>query len=82
MQKQIEYFETKRHGQTLEKDLKEGLDLLAMHIPTDLHLDRFLRYESSLERAFDRTLNQLERLQRMRRGQAAQPQINVNVSSL
>jgi hypothetical protein len=30
--------------------------------------DRLLRYEASLERSFDRTLGQLERLQRMRLG--------------
>jgi hypothetical protein len=32
-------------------------------------LDRLLRYEASLDRSFDRTLSQLERLQRMRLGQ-------------
>ena len=31
-------------------------------------LDRLLRYESNFERAFDRILNQLERLQRIRKG--------------
>ena len=31
-------------------------------------LDYLLRYEASLERNFDRTLGQLERLQRMRLG--------------
>ena len=31
-------------------------------------LDRLLRYESNFERAFDRILSQLERLQRIRKG--------------
>jgi hypothetical protein len=44
-------------------------------------LDRLLRYESSLERAFDRTLNQLERLQRIRLGQPVPPTVNLNLSS-
>jgi hypothetical protein len=44
-------------------------------------LDRLLRYESSLERAFDRTLNQLERLKRIRKGQPVPPTLNVKVSS-
>jgi hypothetical protein len=42
-------------------------------------LDRLLRYEASIERSFDRTLNQLERLQRMRLGQPASPTVQVHV---
>jgi hypothetical protein len=44
-------------------------------------LDRFLRVEASLERAFDRTLIQLERVQRMRRGLPVPPPIKVEISS-
>jgi hypothetical protein len=44
-------------------------------------LDRFLRVEASLERAFDRTLTQLERVQRTRRGLPVPPPIKVEVSS-
>lgn len=43
-------------------------------------LERFLRYEASLERAFDRALNQLERLQRMRLGHAVPPPLKVEIS--
>lgn len=50
-----------------------GKDLL----PPDL----LLRYESNLDRSIERTLNQLERLQRMRKGEALPPVLNVNVSS-
>ena len=42
-------------------------------------LDLSIRYESNLDRAIDRTLNQLERLQRMRKGQPAPPTLNLNV---
>lgn len=42
--------------------------------------DRLLRYEAGIERAFDRTLRQLERLQRMRLGQPVPPPIDVSVS--
>jgi hypothetical protein len=48
-------------------------------VPTPL--DLAVRYESTLERAFDRALNQLERLQRIRMGQALPPTLNVNVST-
>lgn len=40
-----------------------------------------LRYESNLERTFDRTLIQLERLQRIRKGQPVPPILNVSVST-
>lgn len=40
-----------------------------------------IRYEANLDRAIDRTLNQLERLQRTRLGQHVPPPISVNVSS-
>jgi len=38
-----------------------------------------LRFEATLERQFDRTLSQLERLQRMRLGQPALPRIEVEL---
>ncbi len=41
--------------------------------------DQLLRYEATLERAIDRTIAQLERLQRMRLGQPVPPSIDVNV---
>ena len=41
---------------------------------------RLLRYEASLDRSFARTLDQLERLQRMRRGQPAPPSVIVEIN--
>jgi hypothetical protein len=58
---------------------KRKLDAIARNVPNGL--DHLLRYEASLERAFDRTLSQLERLQRMRLGQPAPPSINLNVTT-
>ena len=43
--------------------------------------EHLLRYEASIERAFDRTLSQLERLQRIRLGQPVPPPIKLDVSS-
>jgi hypothetical protein len=37
-------------------------ELLRRNVPESPWLDRVLRYEASLERAFDRTLSQLERV--------------------
>jgi hypothetical protein len=55
------------------------LEILRRGIPDAHRLDRLLRYEASLEPAFDRTLIQLERLQRVRRGQPLPPQVDVNL---
>jgi hypothetical protein len=60
---------------------KKKLDAISRNVPDSPQLDRLLRYEASLERAFDRTLNQLERTQRMRLGQPVVPPINLNISS-
>jgi hypothetical protein len=49
-------------------------------IPEERSSDRFLRYEAALERIFDRTLTQLERLQRMRLGQPTIPPVKVEVA--
>lgn len=57
------------------------LEKLCRSVPDGPQLDRLLRYEASLERAFDRTLSQLERLQRMRLGHPVPPPINLNVTS-
>jgi hypothetical protein len=54
------------------------LELLTCQIPDSPASERLLRYEAALERSFDRTLGQLERLQRMRLGLPAS-QLNVAV---
>ena len=54
---------------------------LSRSVPDAMQMDRLLRYGTSLDREMDRTLKQLERLQRMRRGQPLPPSIDVNVSS-
>jgi hypothetical protein len=57
------------------------LEILRHRVPESPRLDLLMRYEASLERAFDRTLNQLERAQRLRLGQSQAPQIDVNVTT-
>jgi hypothetical protein len=48
--------------------------------PSQGALERVIRYEAHLSREFDRTLNQLERLQRMRLGYPVAPPINVQIA--
>lgn len=57
------------------------IDKLRQHVPDDPRVERLLRYETTLERIFDRTLNQLERIQRMRKGQIIPPPIKLDVTT-
>ena len=56
------------------------LEIACRNVPNSPGLDRLLRYEASLERSFDRTLSQLERLQRVRLGQPVLPKLEVHHS--
>ncbi|HXX19632.1 MAG TPA: hypothetical protein VEJ46_09535 [Candidatus Acidoferrum sp.] len=60
---------------------KAEIDRLCGSIPGPLDMERLIRYETTLERALDRTLNQIERLQRLRLGQPVLPAIQVDVST-
>lgn len=57
-----------------------NLESLRQNVPDSPRLDQLLRYETTLERSFDRTLTQLERLQRIRLGQPVPPPIKLDVS--
>jgi hypothetical protein len=69
-----------KESASLESQRNKG-ELLRRHVPESPELDRLLRYEASLERAFDRTLAHLERQQRLRLGQPVAPRIDVNFSA-
>ena len=64
---------------SIEAD-RTKLEMLRRSVPDSPGFDRLLRYEAHLERIFDRTLSQLERLQRMRLGQPVPPPIKVQLS--
>ena len=57
------------------------LESVRRSVPDSPRVDQLLRYWTTLERTFDRTLSQLERAQRMRLGQPVPPRIDVRVSS-
>jgi len=59
---------------------RNQLEVLRLTINEGVGLDRLVRYEASLERAFDRTLAQLERLQRMRLGQPVIPRVELGLN--
>jgi hypothetical protein len=78
----IEIARLKQHnedGESTETE-RRRVEILRQNVPASRGLDRLLRYESTLERAFDRTLTQLERVQRMRKGQPLPPQVDVKIS--
>ena len=66
----------------LEAREEKELPLLeeSLAIPEEKELERLLRYEARLDGTFDRTLQQLERLQRMRLGQPMPPTVKVDVT--
>jgi hypothetical protein len=68
-----------KRNESIESD-RMKLEILRKGVPNFQELDHLLRYETSLERAFDRTLTQLERLQRIRKGQPIPPQVDVKIS--
>ena len=57
------------------------LETLRRYVPPLSHPEHLSRYEANLERHIERTMNQIERLQRIRLGQPVLPPINLNVSS-
>ena len=59
---------------------KRAYESTAAMIPSADVIDRLVRYEAHLSREFDRNLNQLERVQRIRRGQPGPPTLNLNIT--
>jgi hypothetical protein len=60
--------------------LRRQHNLTAARIPSQEDSDRLIRYEAHLSREFDRTLTQLDRLQRQRLGQPVLPKLEVHHS--
>src|SRR5712692_666173 len=60
--------------------LRRDHNLAGARVPCQEVSDRLIRYEAHLSREFERTLAQLERLQRMRLGQPVLPELEVRHS--
>jgi hypothetical protein len=54
-------------------------EIVSRNIPEARELERFVRYEAHLSREFDRTLNQLHRMQEKRLGHPAPPRIELEL---
>jgi len=66
-----------RQREKLAREIK----LQCLSIPNGPELERIQRYETAIKRDMYRAIDQLERLQRRRRGEPQPPTVNVNVSS-
>jgi hypothetical protein len=77
---EIEKLVQYRQAQREIDSAKIALDKRRGLIPATPNLDLFSRYETHIDRSIDRTLSQLERLQRMRLGQPIPPPIKIDVS--
>ena len=71
-----------RWAESRKECLKPFEDLRAISsFPSDIGLEKMMRYEAHLGREFDRTLQQIERLRRVKAGQATPPPIEVKLST-
>jgi hypothetical protein len=62
-------------------DLNPELRLPPLSLPAEEDLDRILRYESSIHRQLAFAMNQIERLQRARKGEHVPPPVQVSLST-
>jgi hypothetical protein len=57
-----------------------NLEVTVRAVPRLERAELLLKYDSALQRDFDRTLSQLERIQRQRRGQPQAPRIDITIA--
>jgi hypothetical protein len=76
----IEVYESMFWDWSRRSDDRNRIKAAAALVPKQEVTDRLQRYEGNLERSFDRTLSQLECLQRLRLGQPVPPALKVDVS--
>ena len=64
-----------------QEKLEREIELQRLSVPKSSSLELIQRYETGIKRDMYRAMDQLERLQRRRRGEPPPPTLNVNVSS-
>ncbi len=78
--KKLRMLEWRREGCEQREQSTEQARQTAAVLPGNATLDKILRYETALERQIYRAMNQLERLQRRRQGEAVPPPMAFEVS--
>jgi hypothetical protein len=61
------------------EDLQRDAEARSFSLPPAVATDKLLRYEAHLDRQLYRAMDQLERLQRQRRGENVPPPLNINL---
>ena len=75
---EMERLESFRQYAPIREQYERAADVRIRSLPSAEKADRLLRYETHLERQLYRAMDQLERLQRRRMGDAVPPPLNVN----
>ncbi|MBI3895518.1 MAG: hypothetical protein HY313_06270 [Acidobacteria bacterium] len=76
-----ERLEQMRDMSCKEESLEVESQLARLSLPDKEETDKLLRHETALDRQLYRAMNQLERLQRMRRGETVPPPISLEISA-
>jgi hypothetical protein len=63
------------------EDLQRDAEARSFSLPPVDATDKLLRYEAHLDRQLYRAMDQLERLQRQRKGEKVHPPLNINFGS-
>jgi len=65
---------------TLERaKFEQDAEARSLSLPSEHAADKLLRYEAHLDRQLYRAMDQLERLQRQRKGEKVPPPLNINL---
>ena len=78
---EIHRLEEFKKSQIPDQRERSKQEVLRLSMNEGAGLERLVRYEASLERAFDRALAQLERVQRIRRGQLVAPRLEIDLNT-
>lgn len=73
LKKEIQRFQNEIAALQAREEKELPLEEESLSIPMGMELDRLLRYRTHIEKSFDRTLAQLERVQRLRVGLPVPP---------
>ena len=77
----MKQYEMKKHAAREREEAEESARQAAEVLPSADTLDKILRYETTLERQMYRAMHQLERLQRLRQGEAVPPPLSMEFSA-
>ena len=72
---------TKLIAELNETEIELNHKLSINSLPSEFEAQKIIKYEGSLERQFYKALKQLERMQRLRKGESITPPVSLDVSA-